>query len=175
MRLQPIYMWECGFMMFYIVKSKLRFSFVWSITCLENSIFWLPRSHLCGLNESIMELVDWPGGLWCNQSKVVLARRCLRERERSREGQETTSRQLVCGLCLSVDLKLLHQHASTGKELSQPGDKIKDKALKGKMMLKRKTIKCLICKLKPLHSFLTRLFSTRGRKKKYMKFLSEKR
>lgn len=43
-----------------------------------------------------------------------------------------TSRQRVCGLCLSVDLKLLHQHASTGKELSQRGDKIKDKALKGK-------------------------------------------
>lgn len=53
-----------------------------------------------------------------------------------------TSRRPVCGLCLSVDLKLLHQHAATGKELTRRADKIKEESPQRKMMLK--TIKCVM-------------------------------
>lgn len=91
---------------------------------------------------------------WCLES--------VPRRKRSREGQETSSRQRVCGLCLSVDLKLLHQHASTGTELSQRGDKIKDKALKGKWCLK-KPLNVWFA-LKSTAFLSTWLFSTRGRK-----------
>lgn len=82
------------------------------------------------LDESIIELAD--GLVDCHVISQTWCLESVPRRKRSREGQETSSRQRVCGLCLSVDLKLLHQHASTGTELSQPGDKIKDKALKGK-------------------------------------------
>lgn len=41
-----------------------------------------------------------------------------------------TSRRPVCGLCLSVDLKRLGQHALTGKELTLPAEKNKRKEKK---------------------------------------------